>query len=119
MSYQRIDSRGLDELRQTKITPNYLPYAEGSALIEVGGTKVICAASVEEKVPMFMRNQGRGWVTAEYSMLPRATAPVRPDAGDPAADRPQPAHGGGYDGDGRTHYHGRLRCAAGRRRNAH
>ena len=73
MSYTRIDGRALDVIRQTKITPNYLPYAEGSALIEVGGTKVICAASVEEKVPMFMRNQGRGWVTAEYSMLPRAT----------------------------------------------
>jgi ribonuclease PH len=73
MSYTRLDGRALDAIRQTKITPNYLPYAEGSALIEVGNTKVICAASVEEKVPMFMRNQGRGWVTAEYSMLPRAT----------------------------------------------
>jgi ribonuclease PH len=73
MSYTRLDGRALDAIRQTKITPNYLPYAEGSALIEVGTTKVICAASVEEKVPMFMRNQGRGWVTAEYSMLPRAT----------------------------------------------
>jgi ribonuclease PH len=73
MSYTRLDGRAADQIRQTKITPNYLPYAEGSALIEVGNTKVICAASVEEKVPMFMRNQGRGWVTAEYSMLPRAT----------------------------------------------
>src|ERR1044072_9305049 len=73
MTYTRIDSRAVDQIRQTKITPNFLPYAEGSALIEVGSTKVICAASVEEKVPMFMRNQGRGWVTAEYSMLPRAT----------------------------------------------
>jgi ribonuclease PH len=73
MTYTRTDGRALDAIRQTKITPNYLPHAEGSALIEVGGTKVICAASVEEKVPMFMRNQGKGWVTAEYSMLPRAT----------------------------------------------
>jgi ribonuclease PH len=73
MTYIRTDSRAADQIRQTKITPNFLPYAEGSALIEVGNTKVICAASVEEKVPMFMRNQGRGWVTAEYSMLPRAT----------------------------------------------
>ena len=73
MTYTRSDSRTADQIRQTKITPNFLPYAEGSALIEVGNTKVICAASVEEKVPMFMRNQGRGWVTAEYSMLPRAT----------------------------------------------
>ncbi len=73
MTYTRTDSRTADQIRQTKITPNFVPYAEGSALIEVGNTKVICAASVEEKVPMFMRNQGRGWVTAEYSMLPRAT----------------------------------------------
>lgn len=73
MTYSRIDGRALDQIRQTKITPNYLPHAEGSAFIEVGGTKVLCAASVEEKVPMFMRNQGKGWVTAEYSMLPRST----------------------------------------------
>ena len=73
MSYQRPDKRECDELRKTKITPNISPYAEGSALIEVGGTKVICTASVEDRVPMFMRNKGLGWVTAEYSMLPRAT----------------------------------------------
>jgi ribonuclease PH len=73
MDYTRIDSRALDQLRQTKITPNYLPYAEGSALIEVGNTKVICAATVEERVPPFLRNKGTGWVTAEYAMLPRAT----------------------------------------------
>src|SRR5215203_811994 len=73
MSYTRIDNRAFDQLRQTKITPNFLPYAEGSALIEVGNTKVICAATVEEKVPPFLRNKGIGWVTAEYAMLPRAT----------------------------------------------
>ncbi len=73
MTYTRPDNRAVDQLRNTKITPNISPYAEGSALIEVGGTKVICTASVEEKVPMFMRNKGLGWVTAEYSMLPRAT----------------------------------------------
>jgi ribonuclease PH len=73
MSYTRIDSRALDQLRQTKITPNFLPYAEGSALIEIGNTKVICAATVEERVPPFLRNKGTGWVTAEYAMLPRAT----------------------------------------------
>ncbi len=73
MTYQRIDSRALDQLRETKITPNYLPYAEGSALIEIGNTKVICAATVEERVPPFLRNKGTGWVTAEYAMLPRAT----------------------------------------------
>lgn len=73
MSYQRPDNRAYDQLRNTKITPNISPYAEGSALIEVGGTKVICTASVEDRVPMFMRNKGLGWVTAEYAMLPRAT----------------------------------------------
>jgi ribonuclease PH len=73
MSYNRLDSRTVDQLRNTKITPNISPYAEGSALIEVGGTKVICTASVEDRVPMFMRNKGVGWVTAEYAMLPRAT----------------------------------------------
>ena len=73
MNYQRLDGRAVDQTRNTKITPNISPYAEGSALIEVGGTKVICTASVEDRVPMFMRNKGTGWVTAEYAMLPRAT----------------------------------------------
>ena len=73
MTYIRLDNRTHDQVRNTKITPNISPYAEGSALIEVGGTKVICTASVEDRVPMFMRNKGLGWVTAEYSMLPRAT----------------------------------------------
>jgi len=73
MNYERLDKRTHDQIRNTKITPNISPYAEGSALIEVGGTKVICTASVEDRVPMFMRNKGLGWVTGEYSMLPRAT----------------------------------------------
>ncbi len=73
MNYERIDKRTHDQIRNTKITPNISPYAEGSALIEVGGTKVICTASVEDRVPLFMRNKGLGWVTAEYAMLPRAT----------------------------------------------
>src|SRR5688572_27905196 len=73
MSYQRQDNRAVDQIRNTKITPNISPYAEGSALIEMGGTKVICTASVEDRVPLFMRNKGIGWVTAEYAMLPRAT----------------------------------------------
>lgn len=73
MIYTRIDNRTLDQIRNTKITPNISPYAEGSALIEVGGTKVICTATVEERVPPFLRNKGTGWVTAEYAMLPRAT----------------------------------------------
>jgi ribonuclease PH len=73
MNYERTDKRTHDQIRNTKITPNISPDAEGSALIEVGGTKVICTASVEDRVPMFMRNKGLGWVTAEYAMLPRAT----------------------------------------------
>jgi ribonuclease PH len=73
MTYTRQDNRTHDQGRSVKITPNISPYAEGSALIEVGGTKVICTASVEDRVPMFMRNKGLGWVTAEYAMLPRAT----------------------------------------------
>ena len=73
MNYNRLDNRTHDQIRHTKITPNISPYAEGSALIEVGGTKVICTASVEDRVPLFMRNKGTGWVTAEYAMLPRAT----------------------------------------------
>ena len=74
MTYERPDNRDLDQIRNTKITPNISSYAEGSALIEVGGTKVICTATVEEKVPPFLRNKGVGWVTAEYAMLPRATS---------------------------------------------
>ena len=71
--YSRKDGRAWDQLRPITITPGYQKYAEGSALIEMGTTKVLCAASLEEKVPPFMRGQGKGWVTAEYSMLPRAT----------------------------------------------
>jgi ribonuclease PH len=70
----RIDHRQSDELRPTSIQPNFLPTAEGSALIEIGNTKVICAASVEQSVPPFLRGRGQGWVTAEYAMLPRATS---------------------------------------------
>jgi ribonuclease PH len=73
MTYTRTDNRTADQVRNIKITPNISPYAEGSALIEVGGTKVICTASVEDRVPFFLRNKGTGWVTAEYAMLPRAT----------------------------------------------
>jgi len=69
----RTDGRRADALREVKITRNYLGYAEGSVLIEFGVTKVICSASVEENVPSFLRGKGTGWVTAEYSMLPRAT----------------------------------------------
>jgi len=71
--YSRSDGRAWDENRPAAITPGYQKYAEGSALIEMGTTKVLCAASLEERVPGWMRGQGKGWVTAEYSMLPRAT----------------------------------------------
>ena len=70
----RIDKRRPDQLRPLKITTDYLMTAEGSVLIEVGNTRVLCTASIEESVPPFLRNSGKGWVTAEYSMLPRATA---------------------------------------------
>ena len=70
----RPDNRAVSELRETRITPDYLLHAEGSALIEAGRTRVVCAASVEDRVPPFLRGKGRGWVTAEYGMLPRATS---------------------------------------------
>src|SRR6266851_3574105 len=70
----RIDGRSPSQLRPTSITPGFLAHAEGSVLIEVGRTKVICTASVEDRVPPFLRNSGKGWVTAEYGMLPRATS---------------------------------------------
>ena len=70
----RTDNRRADEMRPVEIITGYLKTAEGSALIQVGNTHVLCAASVEENVPPFLRNTGKGWVTAEYSMLPRATA---------------------------------------------
>jgi ribonuclease PH len=74
----RTDNRRADQMRPVRITTNYLMTAEGSALIEVGHTRVLCAASIEESVPQFLRGSGRGWVTAEYSMLPRATATRTP-----------------------------------------
>lgn len=73
MTSKRRVGRAADELRPVRITPNYTKYAEGSCLIEMGETKVICTASVEDRVPLFLRNTNRGWVTAEYAMLPRAT----------------------------------------------
>lgn len=69
----RVDGRDLQELRKVQIEPNYLKHPEGSVLISVGDTKVICAASIEDRVPSFLRGEGKGWITAEYSMLPRAT----------------------------------------------
>jgi ribonuclease PH len=69
----RADGRRPDELRQVSIEPGFLKYAEGSALITLGNTRVLCAASVEDRVPPWMKGRGVGWVTAEYAMLPRAT----------------------------------------------
>lgn len=69
----RNDGRRPDELRDVKITRHYLRFAEGSVLIEVGDTKVICSATVEDRVPSFLQGSGKGWITAEYSMLPRSS----------------------------------------------
>lgn len=69
----RIDDRSPSQLRPVRLTVDYLDYAEGSVVIEAGKTRVLCAASIEEKVPPFLEGKGQGWVTAEYSMLPRAT----------------------------------------------
>lgn len=70
---KRGDGRAFDQLRQIKITPGYLSFAEGSVLIEMGKTRVLCAVTLEDRVPPFLKGTGRGWVTAEYSMLPRST----------------------------------------------
>jgi len=69
----RSDGRSADQLRPLKITPDFIPTAEGSALIELGNTRVICTATVEDGVPSFLKGSGKGWVTGEYGMLPRAT----------------------------------------------
>ena len=74
----RSDGRPADRMRPVRIETGYLMTAEGSALIHVGNTRVLCAASVEDSVPQFLRGSGRGWVTAEYSMLPRSTATRTP-----------------------------------------
>lgn len=74
----RSDGRETSQLRPTKIIPNYLVTAEGSVLIEAGNTRVLCAATVEDSVPGFLRGTGKGWVTAEYAMLPRATVTRTP-----------------------------------------
>jgi ribonuclease PH len=71
---RRIDGRAPNQLRPVKIVPDYLKFAEGSVLIRVGDTRVICAVTIEDRVPPFLRGKGTGWITAEYSMLPRAGA---------------------------------------------
>src|SRR5512136_1952797 len=70
----RPDARPVDQLRPTRLSPGFIKHAEGSVLIEAGDTRVVCTASVEARVPPFLRNSGKGWVTAEYGMLPRATS---------------------------------------------
>jgi ribonuclease PH len=75
---QRIDGRNKDQIRPVKITRNYLKHAEGSVLIEMGDTKVICTASIEERVPPFVKGTGKGWITSEYGMLPRSTETRKP-----------------------------------------
>lgn len=70
---KRIDGRKAEQMRRVSIQRDYLRYAEGSALIEVGNTRVLCAATIEEKVPHFLRGSGEGWITAEYALLPRST----------------------------------------------
>jgi len=74
----RHDGRACREMRPVKITRGFIKYAEGSVLIEVGDTKVVCTASVEDRVPQFLKGQEKGWVTAEYGMLPRATGERNP-----------------------------------------
>jgi ribonuclease PH len=74
----RTDNRAPDQMRPVEITSGFLQTAEGSALITVGNTRVLCAATVEDSVPQFLRGSGKGWVTAEYSMLPRATTKRTP-----------------------------------------
>ncbi len=73
MEKKRIDGRSNDQIRPVKITRNYTKYAEGSVLIETGDTKVLCNVSIEDGVPYFLRGQNTGWLTAEYSLLPRST----------------------------------------------
>ena len=95
----RPDGRRPDELRAVEIATGYLKTAEGSALITIGNTQVLCAASVETSVPPFLRNTGKGWVTAEYSMLPRATS---------TRTTREVARKGGRPTSGRTHEIQRL-----------
>src|SRR5271166_5631568 len=71
--FYRSDNRATDQLRPVSIIPDFITTAEGSVLIEVGNTRVICTASIEETVPQFMRNTGKGWISSEYAMIPRAT----------------------------------------------
>ena len=126
----RTGGRAADQLRPVRFTRRFTSHAEGSVLCEFGGTRVLCTASVENGVPSFLRGSGKGWLTAEYGMLPRATHTRSareaargkqggPHAGDPAPDRPVAARLHRPRGDRRAHHHDRLRRAPGGRRHAH
>ena len=69
----RVDGRADHQMRRVRIMREYIKFAEGSCLIEIGDTRIICTATVEDKVPSFLKDSGQGWVTAEYGMLPRST----------------------------------------------
>ena len=117
----RFDGRKTDELRPVKIIKDFTRYAEGSVLIEWGNTKVLCNASVEESVPPFKKGSGEGWVTAEYSMLPRATATrnkrdINKLKLNQRSTEIQRLIGSGFYGAGRKKHYGGLRCSAGGRR---
>ena len=128
ISLARIDGRANDEIRPTVITLGAQPYAEGSAMIQAGNTRVLCAASVEDGVPGFLRGQKRGWVTAEYGMLPRSTLTRRQrEVGrrdgrsveiQRLIGRSAPGRGR-HGGARRAHRHHRLRRDSGRRRYPH
>ena len=109
MSFERTDGRALDELRAVKITPGYLPYAEGSVLIEMGQTRVVCAASIDERVPAFLRKADRTGsrpsIRCCRALRNSVLARIRRGGlsgrtQDPATDWPQPARGGGYEAVG-------------------
>ena len=100
----RHPNRAPDQMRSVSLEPGFAKHAEGSCLVKFGDTHVLVTASLEETAPSFLRGSGKGWVTAEYGMLPRSThermrreaavgQTIRPDPGNPAADRPLPARG--------------------------
>ena len=128
--HMRPSGRAVDQMRAVSLELDVARHAEGSCLVRFGDTHVLCTATIEERVPPFLRNTGKGWVTAEYGMLPRATntrmrarggarQAVRPHAGDPAPDRPLAARRHRARRPGRAPGHPRLRRAAGRRRHPH
>jgi len=82
----RSDARAHDQIRPVKMTPDFITSAEGSVLIEVGNTRVICTATVDDGVPSFLKGQGKGWVTGEYGMLPRATEQRTARESEPQSD---------------------------------